>query len=849
MLHFLLQRIHFLPQLAFVIFLLPAIACADGYYHVYGLTEAQFNALSSPYYSPWESGGTYLGMSTDTDTFNGSYDYYVVYSGGADVHVDAFTNQNSQADWPGSLSTGNVYNTENLAGLPDGQTADMRYEQLSYIAFPSGGNWTSITVHVVKKDDPVDTSAHVPGMLPDSWGMYYRQTEGGDGVLYSYEFYDWDGGGARMYTAVMTHPDGTKQVLRVRSLDSLNKEAKNATEPGSEPLMGEMGGEGPTEGRMEVTGDFGDKTASIQEAPPNGNYTIYVYDIAGNRSPAFVDQYTYKNIPPVDSSTISANVSGTMATVSWQQPAGGAAIVHYRIYVYEQGTSNLVYSYYTGNKLQWTIPPGYLSPNTAYVVYVRAYGAHMQFEEDNDSFSEASAPFTTGVATSTPYIDNDAWGGPLSYRVSDYEPPHMDHCIYVYDIGGVPDNIQWVHVIDPSRNSKPLFYSDSYDEGRMGEYCVGDYSQGSMQTGAYTYIVRNRNGQTYSHIVNATPNSLGEVNRGSLSPTNNATLFADTITFDWSDVANAAYWRVRFYRGDDSWISVRNTQSSINVHAGVFKPGALYRWRLGGARDFLENGRKDVTMADWTRMSYNFKVGQGAAGSNAPSIATDGWGAALGHYAQPDQTGTLYYLNFWVKVTDADGVPNNIERVWVEYPDGTELDLPYHSEGDSAAEGYYEGFPREYYSSPSEVQSGVYTLWVRDEDGNTAQVQDNLAPTNVDVPQVTSPTTGDTISRTPTISWNSITGASRYRVRIYGQSDGSYHSAYTPSTSYRVPQSTLAANSAFAFRVYGYKEDPESGDVDNYSCNQFSNSMAPYFYTNDTSQGAYNPALNLLLQD
>jgi hypothetical protein len=116
-------------------------------YKVYGGNKF-LNGVDN--YEPAAHGYLLLGSSISTETFEGKYNYYIIYCEGNNVvYVDAIQGSNGKPF--NNYDTGNVDNHENLGGYPDSKFAVMNdtYDSNSFIIVDaSSDSLSSITVHV-----------------------------------------------------------------------------------------------------------------------------------------------------------------------------------------------------------------------------------------------------------------------------------------------------------------------------------------------------------------------------------------------------------------------------------------------------------------------------------------------------------------------------------------------------------------------------------------------------------------------------------------------------------------------------------------------------------------------------
>ena len=226
-------------------------------------------------------------------------------------------------------------------------------------------------------------------------------------------------------------------------------------------------------------------------------------------------------------------------------------------------------------------------------------------------------------------------------------------------------------------------------------------------------------------------------------------------------------------------------------------------------------------------------------GSHQPVIGLDKYGIALVHVNKYDYSGTIYELQSWVKVYDEDGVPENIARVVVQYPNGEDRVLRFDS-NNSSTEGYY--YFKDYFEV-SDFEPAIYSgkkfkFRVDDHDGNTDQIEEQLTVNTLAVPVNLTPSSGETVSSRPIISCDPVDGAVKYRVRIYTDWGKLIHrSDYLDVPYYRPPANLLESDKLYTYRIYAYREDLFKQEIDNVSVNQYTYGMMPYFIVDSTLDG------------
>ena len=219
------------------------------------------------------------------------------------------------------------------------------------------------------------------------------------------------------------------------------------------------------------------------------------------------------------------------------------------------------------------------------------------------------------------------------------------------------------------------------------------------------------------------------------------------------------------------------------------------------------------------------------------SIDLNNYGAYVCHTVGPGTSNSSYWLSFEVKVTDLDGVPANIQSVQVVYPDGeTTRDLRYSREI-SSTEAIYEG--DEMYNDSSAIQEGVYTFMITDYDGLWRIGSDSLVVNDLPLPVNVTPAADSVLtSTTPTVEWDDVPGAIRYRIRLYdGMDNPILWSDYLADSTYTFGQGVLEVDKTYSYRIYSYREQAPDSDVNNCSINQVFYSDMPHFTIRADSDG------------
>jgi hypothetical protein len=277
------------------------------------------------------------------------------------------------------------------------------------------------------------------------------------------------------------------------------------------------------------------------------------------------------------------------------------------------------------------------------------------------------------------------------------------------------------------------------------------------------------------------------------------------------------------------------TQSAYALPAGILKANSLYRYDVSAYRESPGEETDNFSVSKWGNSDMpTFLTGSVIAGSFSPALDLKNAGVYREHMAEPRTGESLYRLSFYVGVGDSDGVPGNIASVRVTYPDGaTTRDIRLDSVVSETEANYYA---QEY--APGTIQPGEYTFTVTDFDGNTATAKDVLTLADLPCPVNLSPAAGTVvIGTTPTITWDAVTGAEDYEVRINDGWDRQiYRSSRFTTNSFTVPAGILQLNATYSYTVYAYRE-PSGEDLDNRSLSDYrSFAEMRHFTTSSTHQ-------------
>lgn len=203
----------------------------------------------------------------------------------------------------------------------------------------------------------------------------------------------------------------------------------------------------------------------------------------------------------------------------------------------------------------------------------------------------------------------------------------------------------------------------------------------------------------------------------------------------------------------------------------------------------------------------DFDLNSVSTGNNPPAIDFEGFGAV--HSSRPGYDATLC----WIGVIDHDGIAYDGSSHQVTVTFNGETHPLYHVRSDSAFTAKYE-----YWDSNIPAPAGEYVFTVTDPDGNTTILGETL---EVNPLPVADHNTFNIIPNgtSPTITWDPVPAAVRYRIRIYDMNWNIIWHGYPrtqPSLAYTVPPGILQPNTSYHYRIrswnrhYPYNFDNDS---------------------------------------
>ena len=510
---------------------------------------------------------------------------------------------------------------------------------------------------------------------------------------------------------------------------------------------------------------------------------------------------------------ISLSVPDTTPTFTWN-PIERVNFYRLRIYNSNGGT---IWRGDAGNQTSYTIPPGILLKDADYRYQLEARDAHRTLDVDHQSQAPAwwkpSVVFYPKEEDNAPYIDLDNVGAET--WTDSLMGSYYNFWIKVHDGQGVPGNISSVSVTFPNGETLPLYYDEGNGSNTIKAGIYRNMAFLPFESGTYTYSVQDKDGHGVTLQETSTLNPIGFPALESLQPENNALINGTAVDFDWSDVEGAAFYQLRIYDQDFKEIHQFSTvESQYALPAGILAENSFYRYRIETRREFFDENVDNGSSIPTSFRSLTFRTGAVTGGTHSPSIALDGFGAAVSHYPHPGTGDPVYALEFELDVADLDGVPDNIDSLQMIYPDGVTTRTLKFYEADDESKGMY--WLDEIHESIDTIQEGIYTFIVTDFDGNTAQAIDELQVNIMPISENLNPTPDSIVATaTPLITWDPVSGAARYRVRINDGWDGEVLlSDFLTRTSYQVPAGALETGKTYSYRVEAFRETDE---VDSYS--------------------------------
>jgi len=380
-------------------------------------------------------------------------------------------------------------------------------------------------------------------------------------------------------------------------------------------------------------------------------------------------------------------------------------------------------------------------------------------------------------------------------------------------VGTLPDDIDTITVTGPS-GDLPYTKDDFIYLPQWRKFWLE--IPGSPELGSYTVTVWSEDLTGHSTDTQTGNRTIPVPDTTTFSPAEGKTLTSSTPTFSWAPVdytETTMYYSLEITDLSGWHIFATSRQEgllSYTIPPGLLNSGQTYRWRVRvtDSSDWVETQNRSQN--DW----LTFTMAHTLTHSAIPALDPDQWGVVT-------WSTTTFGTNLvcTVKVIDHDGISSDgsSHLVEVRFPDLMTY-RPYFLRSESPTSAYYELYVNLGGNPP---QAGDYIFTVTDPAGNTGEFVDNLAVNPLAPPNEASftPTMGSvTPDTTPTFTWDSVTNANRYRVRIFsGDGSRTIWRGYPGNlTSYRVPPGILSPDTEYRYRIEAW--DAHSPlDIDNIS--------------------------------
>ena len=269
-----------------------------------------------------------------------------------------------------------------------------------------------------------------------------------------------------------------------------------------------------------------------------------------------------------------------------------------------------------------------------------------------------------------------------------------------------------------------------------------------------------------------------------------------TPEFNWTQVAGASHYRVRISGLNNNVIWRGYTKNPpYRLPPGILKPSSFYKYRIEAVHDHQWFEWDNVSRSDHELTRF-WTPGEEAQAPyvDLASIGVETWSSGI---FDPN-------LTFYIKVYDAQGVPQNIESVKAVVPGGGVINLQF-----DANEGVNCGIYRGDYFGPLPLPSGVYTFTATDKDGNTHSAFDTLNPSPINLAAEASLVPVDNVVINGTgvdFDWEDVPDAVQYELRIYDKNLTRVTTLRSVLSQASIPPGILKENAYYRYRVHAYKE-------------------------------------------
>ena len=300
-----------------------------------------------------------------------------------------------------------------------------------------------------------------------------------------------------------------------------------------------------------------------------------------------------------------------------------------------------------------------------------------------------------------------------------------------------------------------------------------------------------------------------------------------TPEFNWTPVEGASHYRIRIYGLNNNTI-FRGwaTTPPYKLPPGIIKPDSYYKYRIEAIRDHQWFEWDNVSRSDRELTRF----GTLSEEAQAPYVDLYSIGA------EAFTTGILNpFVSFYVKVYDAQGVPQNIESVTATVPGVGVVNL-YLDVNEGANCGIYRG---EYYGLP--LPAGVYTITATDKDGHTHSAIDTLDPNLINpAPEASLVPIDNTVVNNTAVSfdWADVPGAAAYDLQIYDKNLNRVVLFRTTQSLAYLPPGILKEGTYYRYKIMSHREFYENTYSNGSTSETGSLSDMLSFFTTGTSGGS-----------
>ena len=530
-----------------------------------------------------------------------------------------------------------------------------------------------------------------------------------------------------------------------------------------------------------------------QNSAPNGNYIFNVVDRGNNKGEA-VDPLTVNPLQLIPDDSLSLSLRGQSTSAIFDRVAlkrGNGTFVLYDDF--EAGFLSTLWNVsgagaksFDNGAAQFVIPNP--SQNTAPKDIYQTTNSQLSVKIDPETVTGIEADIKVDSASSAAVNQISGYFFSIDGR-------NVISKLQVY-----PDRIEYVYEIE----------YDTYNVVTRVPLATGDFLGKTVQasldwnpsakTLTYGAIV---NSDTYLGAYSPS-GTVAQPGKSSKSIESRLQLVTEDScpTISWDPVDGASRYRVRIYQNNGTktlWTVNGISETSYKVPPGILKPSsAFYQYRIDAYDTHAQIDFDNETRApSWGMMNFSIPDDPNKV-VKSPYIEFETNGVQT--FTDPADG---VYLNFYIRVHDADGVPQNIKRVKAIMPNGAEKILAHDpgSSGSIPTTGIYQG---EYFGA---VDAGIYRFQVEDWDGHIYETQEELNKAPIDAVKNLKPENGTVLGNTAMdITWDAVTGAVLYKVDIYDLNYKTIYSVSTTENHYSIPPGLLKEETMYRVRVIARHE-------------------------------------------